>query len=146
MVLTGYTPQPFCDLPECFAGWMARTAPDSGEVYDPRTVQDRFDLSADTRIAMPIIFDLVEGTAIWADMALRKHPNFRNYVDGNIKGISLTVRSMVQLSKPNIYDLISLHATARGEIVSSAEGCDSEYSVRAGTPFELERLASEFMA
>ncbi len=46
MVVMSYTNQPYCDLPECFAGWMARTAPQSGEIYEPRTVQDKLDISA----------------------------------------------------------------------------------------------------
>lgn len=146
MILTSYTQQPYVDLPECFAGWMARSEPESGEVYEPKTVQDRFDLTADTRVAIPIVFDIVERKAIWCDMALRDHPRYCNNVHANLKGINLTIRSMVQLSKPTIYDLLTLHAKARGEIVDSLEGAETIFSVEAGTPFELEKLASEFMA
>jgi len=146
MVVTSYTQQPYFDLPECFAGWMARDKPSSGEVYDPRTVQDRLDLTADTKTAIPIVFDLVEGTAVWCDMALRHHPNFNNSVGANLKGIALTMRAMVELSKPNLYDLFSLHARARGEMVDSADGAETVFSVEAGTPFEIERIGSEFMA
>jgi hypothetical protein len=32
-VLNSFTQQPCCDLPECFAGWMARQQPDSGEIF-----------------------------------------------------------------------------------------------------------------
>ena len=41
MTLNSYTQQPYCDLPECFAGWMAREKADSGEIYEPKTVQDQ---------------------------------------------------------------------------------------------------------
>ena len=34
MSLTSYTQQPYCNLPECFAGWMAREKPESGEIYE----------------------------------------------------------------------------------------------------------------
>lgn len=145
MVLTSYTEQPYVDLPECFAGWMARKAPQSGEVYEPRTVQDRLDLTADTKVAIPIVFDVKEGVAVWCDMALRNHPRFVNAVGANLKGVALTVRALVELNKPTLYDLLSLHARARGERVESAEGADTVFSVEAGTPFELERIASEFM-
>src|SRR5262249_2039169 len=35
MCLNSFTEQPYCDLPECFAGWMARQHPNSGEVFEP---------------------------------------------------------------------------------------------------------------
>ena len=50
--LSSYTTQPYCDLPECFAGWMARSKPGSGEVFEPRTVADRVDLTAETTNAV----------------------------------------------------------------------------------------------
>jgi len=73
MVLQSYTQQPYAELPECFAGWMARQEPGSGEVYNPRTVQDRLDLTADTKVAIPLVIDVADGTAVWCDMALRSH-------------------------------------------------------------------------
>src|SRR4029078_3724920 len=33
MCLNSFTQQPYCDLPECFAGWMARQQPNSGEIF-----------------------------------------------------------------------------------------------------------------
>ncbi len=146
MVLTSYTQQPYVELPDCFAGWMARNAPQSGEIYEPRTVVDRLDLTADTKAAIPVVFDLAERRAIWCDMALRANPNFNNHVDANRKGIALTIRSMVELSKPNLYDLFRLHAQARGDAVATPEEAETTFSVDAGTPFQLERIASEFMA
>lgn len=36
MSLNSFTQQPYCDLPECFAGWMTRTHAGSGEIFEPR--------------------------------------------------------------------------------------------------------------
>jgi hypothetical protein len=44
-----FTSQPFCNLPECFVGWMMRRDPGSGEIFEPATVVDRVDLAADQR-------------------------------------------------------------------------------------------------
>jgi ABC-type glutathione transport system ATPase component len=41
MTINSYTHQPFCDLPECFAGWMSRQNANSGEIFEPKTVADR---------------------------------------------------------------------------------------------------------
>jgi len=35
MSVNSYTNQPYCDLPICFAGFMIRQFPNSGEIYDP---------------------------------------------------------------------------------------------------------------
>jgi stress response protein SCP2 len=60
MSINSFTQQPYCNIPECFAGYMIRQKPNSGEIYDPRTVQNKFDLASDTKIVCPMIFDLHE--------------------------------------------------------------------------------------
>jgi stress response protein SCP2 len=89
MTVNSYSRQPFSDLPECFAGWMARGKANSGEIYEPKTVQDRVDLTADTRIALPLVIDVDEGKVVWCDMGLRRHPRWQNNVHGNLSGIQL---------------------------------------------------------
>jgi len=145
MSLSSYTEQPYCELPECFAGWMARQKPDSGEIYEPRTVQDRLDLTADTCIALPLVFDLLDRKVIWCDMALRRHPRWQNNVHANLNGINLTVQAMVGLDRPNLYDLFRLHGRARGKLVESADVAQTIFSVERETPFHPERIAAEFL-
>jgi hypothetical protein len=146
MTLNSYTQQPYCDLPECFAGWMARAKPKSGEIYDPRTVQDRLDITANTRIAIPLLIDVVAGEVTWCDMSLARNPRWFNNVEGNLRGIALTLQALTALNKPDLYQLFTLHAQARGELVESAEGADTVFSVETGTPFRLEEIASNFLA
>ena len=144
MTLGGYTPQPFCDLPECFAGWMSRSAPQSGEIYDPRIVQDRLDLTAVSRIAIPLLVDVSRRTLVWCDLALRSNPKWVNNVQGNLGGIALSLRALTSLKKPTLFDLFLLHAQARGT-VSTPEEAETEFSVASGTPFRLDEIASEFL-
>lgn len=145
MSVNSYTEQPYCDLPECFAGWMSRQHADSGEVYEPKTVEDKLDVSANSKIAVPAIFDLQEEQVIWADLSLSNWPYWYNTVASNLWGIQLTMKSMVQLSKPNLYDLLALHAEARGELVENEQDAATVFSVENGTPFELTKIAAEFM-
>ena len=145
MTLGGYTPQPFCDLPECFAGWMSRSVADSGEIYDPRTVQDRLDLTSASRIAIPLVLDVQDRKLIWCDMALRNNPNFVNNVHANLGGIALTLQSLVTLKKPSLYDLFLLHARARGFLVETPEQAETVFSVATGTPFRLDEIGSQFL-
>jgi hypothetical protein len=146
MTLQSYTDQPFVELPECFAGWMARQEADSGEIFEPRTVQDRLDITADTKIALPLVIDVVDEKVVWCDMALRRHPTWVNNVHRNLTGVAATLRSLVEVRRPSLYDLFALHAEARGERVDSSNGADTVFSVESGTPFRLEEIASGYLA
>jgi hypothetical protein len=146
MTLTSYTQQSYCDLPECFAGWMARTKPKSGEIYEPKTVQDRLDITADTRIAIPLIIDVVAGEVIWCDMALRRHPRYQNNVHENMNGIYLTLQALTNLNKPNLYELFVFHARARGEQIGSLEQAETVFAVKDGIQFRQEEIASGYLA
>lgn len=154
MSLNSFTSQPYCDLPECFAGWMARTHADSGEIFEPKTVQDRIDLAADTTICIPLIIDLFEREVFWTDIALKKSPNWNN-VHNNLKGVSLMAKALTSLKKTTLYDLFDLHIKARGEFVNSvndAKTCFTVEDVEPAfdvkdeiSPFNIDLIASEFM-
>jgi hypothetical protein len=145
MSLNSYTRQPYCDLPECFAGWMARTHAGSGEIFEPRTVENRIDLASDTRICIPLIADLFERQVIWTDIALKKSPLWNN-VHQNLRGVSLMTKALTTLTKTTLYELFALHAEARGETTMSLDAADTIFSVEKGiTPFDLETIVSEFM-
>lgn len=146
MIVKSYTRQPYCDLPECFAGYMARTHPASGEVFEARTVQDRFDLASKSRTALPLLFDLQERVAIWCDVSTLNEPEWNNNVHTGHRGILAALWAMTNLKKMSIYDLLWLHATGRGTLVQDEKRADTVFSVAAGTQFEVERIAAEFMA
>ena len=145
MSINSFTMQPYCDLPECFAGWMARSKPDSGEIFEPRALQDRVDIASNTRLCLPAIFDLVENRAIWADIALRNHPSWNN-VANNLSGVSLMLRAILGLQKPTLHRLFSLHVAARGSVVPDRNMADTVFSVDEGlTPFDLDRIVGEYL-
>jgi len=55
-------------------------------------------------------------------------------------------KAFTNIHKPTLFDLLSLHVEARGTLVETQDEADVVFSVEAGTPFELDRIASEFMA
>ncbi|MFD0711455.1 TerD family protein [Paenibacillus sp. GCM10027626] len=145
--LHSFTGHAYCNLPECFAGWMMRQHPKSGEIFDPATVVDRIDLSADTQIAIPIILDLVERTVIWCDLALRRYPNVYNNVEANQSGIVAMGKAMTALNKPTLFELFRLHALARGQLVDRVEDAETVFSLQRGvTPFDIETIMASFLA
>jgi hypothetical protein len=146
MSLHSFTEQPYCELPECFAGWMARSAPNSGEIFEPSTVVDKVDVAANTRICLPAIFDLVDRKVIWADIALTKHPRVYNNVHSSLRGVSLMVRTLAQLRKPDLHTLFDLHIRARGQQAASLTEADTVFAVEQGiTPFDLDHIKADFL-
>lgn len=146
MSINSFTQQAYKDLPICFAGFMSRKSPNSGEIFEPKTVNERFDLTSDTRIAIPLIVDLHERKVIWTDLALEKNPNYINNVSTNFAGISLMCRAMTNLEKPNIYDLIKLHAQARGTLVDNKKDADIVFGLDGDvTPYDTDIILSEYL-
>jgi stress response protein SCP2 len=146
MVINSFTHQAYCDLPECFAGWMNRDFPQKGEIFDAKTVQNKIDLTSDTQCVLPMIVDVKNNQAIWADVAL-KGGNFWNMVEHQNDQISYATQAMLNLNKPNLYDLFMLHAKARGTLVDNVNDAQSVFSVDKGvTPFDLEVIAAQYMS
>ena len=146
MTLHSFTQQPYKELPECFAGWMARKKAGSGEVYDPKTVVDRLDITAEAKIAVPLLIDIETGKVVWCDMSLTSAAGLQNNVASSQGGIAATLRALVSVRKPNLWDLFRLHIAARGKMAASQEEAETVFSVEGGTPFEQEKIAAEFLA
>ncbi|AKJ30152.1 TerD family protein [Caldimonas brevitalea] len=145
MVLNSYTLQPYCDLPECFAGWMSRQELNSGEAFEPQTVVDRVDLASDAGICLPLVLDLQERCVVWMDLALKVRPRWNN-VRNHLSGVSLMLRAITSLVKPDLHTLFTLHARARGRQVDLREGAETVFSVQDGvTPFDVDRIRAEFL-
>ena len=141
-----YTGQKFCDLPECFVGFMERKKPKSGEIYEPKTVTTKMDITVDAQLCIPVIFDVEKREFIWTDLAARRNTNFYNTVEANQNSIIYACRSMVEIKKPNLYDLIQLHIKARGEACETKEEADIVFDIEEGiTPFDLDVIAANYI-
>ncbi|MFU8802373.1 MAG: TerD family protein [Bradymonadaceae bacterium] len=145
-VAFAFTDHSFSELPECFMGWMMRDRPESGEVFEPSTVVDRFDLSADTEIGLPIILDLRTRQVIWADIALRSNPRYVVKIEANRSSVAHVIRAMTNLVKPDLHTLFSLHAAARGTLVEDITEADTVFSLETGiTPFDVETIMADYL-
>lgn len=69
MTVHSFSHQQLSEVPECWAGAMARGAdPQSGEVFEASTVMQRLDLISPTFNATPFVIDLAERHLIWWDL------------------------------------------------------------------------------
>ena len=145
-----YTCQKFSDLPHAMFGWMSREDVDSGEIYEPKTVEQKLDLSSQSTVCIPVIFDCVERKVIWCDMNLTISGCYTNVggnnVESNLRGVAATCYSVVNMSKPNLYDLIDLHIRARGLRTESKEDADVVFDVDDGiTPYDIDVFVGEYL-
>lgn len=134
-----YTGQKFGSLPNCRFGWMEREDVNSGEIFEPKTVEMKIDLTADSTVAIPVIFDCVERKFIWCDMNLQNASSrfYGNNLESNLQGVTATCYGLTHLNKANIYDLIMMNAIARGSIVTDRNEADIIFSNDTTVPYEI---------
>lgn len=143
MCLNSYSQQPFVEMPVCLAGWMSRQHPNFGGIFDPRTVVDRFDVASNTKVCVPVLFDIVERRAIWVDMGLRQHPAFVNNVHSNKANLTDIVKAMSELGGVTLGDLLRMHVEARGTLVDDPSEADVVFDMDFAT--DVDRIASEYI-
>lgn len=134
-----YTGQSFSKLENCRFGWMEREDVDSGEIFEPTTVNMIMDVNADGKTAIPVIFDCVERKFIWCDMNLGIDSCHRGGInlESNISSVTATCYAMIHLNKPNIYDLAMLNTLARGTVVKDRNEADIIFSNDKTVPYEI---------
>lgn len=141
-----YSGQPYSTIPKCFMGWMLRQHPNSGEIFDPKTVQDKIDITADTTVCIPFIFDLVERKMIWCDLALKKNLAYNNCYENNSGSVVLMGKAMTNLVKPTLYDLFKMHIKGRGKTVKDKKEADIVFSINEGiTPFDIDKIMADYL-
>lgn len=142
-----FTDQTYADMPHAMFGWMERSNVDSGEIYEPKTVEQKMDLTANSTACIPVIFDCVRREFIWCDMNLSLTGVYThiggNNVESNISGITAVCYSMVNMQKPNLYDLIILNVRARGEFTSDREEADLVFDVEQWTETYTNKTESD---
>lgn len=147
MSVHSFTGQPLLSLPECFGGWMMRYEPNSGEISEAKTVQDKIDITASSRACVPVIIDAQDRMVFWADLELKTVAQINNAARNSV-GFSQIGRAIVKIRKPTLYDLFHMHAEARGEIVSRRADADTMFGVGEGTvtAFDTNVVLSEYLA
>jgi hypothetical protein len=138
-------PENISQVPECFTGWMLRDKPQSGEVFEPKTVVDRLDITSPSRMVVPFIIDLQERRMIWVDSEVSGVQNWGSNVINQQEKIVIVGKAFTRIKKLTLYDLFWLHGKGRGHLVFSPEKADTVFSVKNGIQFELAKISSEFL-
>ena len=131
-----YTGQKFSDMPHAMFGWMERENVNSGEVFEVSTVEQRIDLTAETTVAIPVLFDCVTREYIWMDVAgnINGMNRYCANLEGNLSGVSAMCYGIVKGHKPQMYDLAVLNALGRGTIVEDRNNADTIFDMNTEKP------------
>ena len=144
-----YSGPNFDEHSTCYAGWMLREQPNSGEIYDPTTVYQKADLTSQSRNAIPVLFDLETREAIWTDLTTNTRTSYwGNNVESNRASIEQVLTAMANMSKvkTSLYDLFVLHGLARGQLVQNKEEADTIFGMEEGiTPYDILDINSQFI-
>lgn len=121
----------FSKMEHAAFGFMTRENMESGEIFEPSTVKQRMDLASATTTCIPVIFDLKERVFIWCDMALTADHVRAGYgginVESNLPSVVVTCKAMVDVKKPNLYDLLMFNVKARGIITANPDEADIRF-------------------
>jgi len=123
LTLQSYSGFPLNDV-DVIAGVMVRSKPDSGEVFDPRTLATAFKPSVSSLQAVPLAVDLSTGEMIWVDSSS----------GSTMSGMSATSDTSVgavvydEIIRPRltIGELAALWAEAHGVETNSDEPADKK--------------------
>lgn len=132
-----------------YAGWMMRDKPNSNEIFDPKTVVNKFDLTTPSKISIPVVFDLFTGEIIYTDLAMSPSGHFGgNNTHSNRAGVEQVLNAVVNINKTTLWDLFRLHVEARGELVSTLEEAETVFDLEGYgiTPRDINVINSEFIA
>lgn len=123
----------FSKMEHAAFGFMTRENMESGEIFEPSTVKQRMDLASATTTCIPVIFDLKERVFIWCDMALTADHVRAGYgginVESNLPSVVVTCKAMVDVKKPNLYDLLMFNVKARGIITANLDEADIRFGL-----------------
>ena len=137
---TVYTDQTFEEIPECFSGVMFReNLGKAGEIYDPRTVETKFDLKSKSKCNYGFIYDVESNVLINVDRAVASG----RIAGNNTAAISEVVKKYTR-EQFTLYDLI-MAESSMFEFVETKEeaeviiGDSEEATIKA---YEQEKLSN----
>lgn len=151
-----YSRRKFSSMKNCCFGWMYRNDMNSGEIFEPSTVQNRIDVNAESTTCVPVIFDCIDRQFIWCDMTYDILNNISNTIENGSNKVIEIVKAIIDIGRPNLYDLIVLNTCARGNLVFDPKMADIIFSndkhiiednddVRIVTAYDTDYYVSNMM-
>jgi hypothetical protein len=117
MIIFSYNDIAFETMTDAFAGFMSGRD-QRGEVFDARTVEQRFDLTGDAKVCLPMLVDLQARTMRWVDVKPGVAPGLHSVFFHRAKLAHLCCDLHDNFSsglRPTLYEVAALHAAGRAD-------------------------------
>ncbi|SCU81826.1 LAFA_0C07404g1_1 [Lachancea sp. 'fantastica'] len=147
VTLNSYTGQPFNTF-KAKAGFMLRDGV-SGDFFEPKTVEQKFDIVSSTKFNIPMVLDVKDNAVIWLDVGIA-HKQLHSV---NLSQKSSQVGSLVKYAvnmyreKCNLLKLLKLHAEARATSLSDSLESRKSYDTIFDTDFasRVDEIMGKFL-
>ena len=134
----------FTKINNCFFGYSERENAFEGEIFEPSTVKNKFDIKIEASTYLPLIFDVEKREFIWADFTNNGQFRFCNNIESNSQGINKIAKSIFELNRMSLYELIELNVKGRGELIDNKEEANLIFDMEEGIkPSDLDFFMSE---
>lgn len=142
-----YAGPSFSEHDTVYAGWMTREHVQSNEIYEPKTVKQKIDLTSSTHQCVPVMFDLVEREVIWVDLPQSVNSYVFNNIESHAASVEQKIKAITGLdNKVSLHNLFKTHAIARGTLVENKEDADIVFSFDGDvTPYNIDIINSEYV-
>lgn len=114
--INSFSNQKFTELDSCFMGFMCRDDK-TGEIFEPKTVKNRFDLSGDAQQCLMFIVDIKENKVYIADLAIGSEKYSSAY--GQRDTISMFTQVVIEDKSLSVMQL--LQSAAEAEFIEFCE-------------------------
>ncbi|MGW0435806.1 MXAN_6230/SCO0854 family RING domain-containing protein [Micromonospora sp. NPDC003197] len=148
MIVFSYNDVPFEAMTDAFAGFMGDPGRDS-RPFEPKAVEQRFDLTGNVRIATPLLVDLQTRTLCWVDATLGgaggQH-NVARYAETLGRLTTAVNRYFTAGHRVSLWEVACWHAAARTRTVHVRDRTGSLVTYRRGEGESVLAFASRLTA
>jgi len=118
--------RPMHSLTDCVFGLMEREFPESNNTFLPKTISNAMQVANESSCVNIVILDLLNKEYIWADLesTTRGLSNFESTTVSTERQLI----SLVTTPSISVYDVLAIHAKARGVEVFTPETADVVFS------------------
>ena len=138
MTVHSFSHHPLSEVPECWAGAMARGAdPQRGEVFEASTVTQRLDLTSPGFNATPFVIDLAERRLIWWDLPVGVGEHQVANLDHSSNRVLAHLRDLLEGRHMPLAHLLALLADV---VVADADAAQLVFGEGGILPWQTERI------
>ena len=133
----------FDQLPVAQFGWMTRARMQDGEIFEPKTVQNCFNLRSPNRIILPAIIDLRKKEVIWLDLGMNS-AYWINNVSTQQNKIRNLFEYFINKKVVSMSDVLKMHGRTRGQLVLHQHEADTIFDLE--TSKDLIKFSTDFLS